>query len=84
MTDFYLPNNPKFILSQESIDSKLYQQQQEYDRRRFKDLTASKEKLEKENKLRIEQRLEEVEAMKEYCNKLGEIQRKYKDLRKKL
>ena len=84
VTDFYFKQNPLFLVSQDTIDGLLKEQQEEYDKLRFKELVAQKTKLEKKEQLRKEQQKEEVEALGEYCAKLGKIHRKYQDLIKQL
>ena len=55
MTDFYFKQNPLFLVSQDTIDGLLKEQQEEYDKLRFKELVAQKTKLEKKEQLRKEQ-----------------------------
>ena len=55
VTDYYDPDDPKDNVPQDAIDQALREQQQEYDKLRFKELAAQKARLEKKEQLRKEQ-----------------------------
>lgn len=55
VTDYYHPENPDVEVTQASIDQALRDQQEEFEKIRFKELAAQKAKLDRKEQLRKEQ-----------------------------